>query len=344
MRLNKLTVLGLLALFSGAVQAGAFFGAGATFPKPVYLAWGQAYKAQTGDSLIYTAVGSGKGLAEIMSSKTDFGASDMPFKQEELDKAGLMQFPTVVGGVVPIANIKGIGDAQLQLDGAALAAIYLGKITRWNDAALGALNPGVNLPNEVINVIHRADRSGATFNLTNYLGKVSTEWKAAQGEGFTIAWKVGNDVESSAAMAQKVATTAGAIGYLDFADAHKQHLNSIKLKNAEGMFVAASGNSFSAAASSAKWNAANGFYEILTNEPGKESWPIATATFVLVERVPTVPENVLVTLKFFDWAFHKGAATAAELGYVPLPDSVTELVRNAWKTQIKNHAGQGLWK
>lgn len=342
-KFNIVTLIAILS-FSGLAQAGAFFGAGASFPKPLYLAWGKAYKAQSDGVLIYTAVGSGKGLAEIMAAKTDFGASDMPFKLEELDKNGLMQFPTVIGGVVPTVNIKGVADGQLQLDGATLAAIYLGKITRWNDAAISALNPSLSLPNELISVLHRADKSGATFNLSNYLSKVSTEWKAAQGEGFLISWKVGTGVEGSEAMAQKIAATNSSIGYLDFTDAHKKHLAAAKLKNQDGLFVTASVSSFAAAASAAKWNAANGFYEILTNEPGKESWPITAATFVLVERVPTVTENVEETLKFFDWAYRKGDDLAIELSYVPLPDSVAALVRNAWQVQIKNRAGQPVWK
>lgn len=344
MKLSTLVCLGMVIALSGEAQAGAFFGAGASFPKPVYLAWGKAYKAQSDGVLIYTAVGSGRGLAEIIAARTDFGASDMPFKQAELEKNGLMQFPTVIGGVVPAVNIKGVGDGQLKLDGATLAGIYLGKITRWNDAALTALNPGLSLPNEAIAVVHRADKSGATFNLTNYLSKASSEWKAAQGEGFTINWKVGVGAEGSEAMAQKIIATASSIGYLDFADLNKKHLTAVKMKNLDGAFVSASVNSFAAAASAAKWNAANGFYEILTDEPGKESWPITAATFVLLERTPTVTENVAETLKFFDWAFRKGDAIAVDLSYVPLPDSVADLVRNAWRTQIKSRAGQSLWK
>jgi phosphate transport system substrate-binding protein len=250
----------------------------------------------------------------------------------------------VIGGVVPTVNVKGVADGQLQLDGATLAAIYLGKITRWNDAALVALNPGLSLPNEAINVIHRADRSGTTFNLTNYLSKASAEWKGAQGEGFSIAWKVGAGVEGSEAMAQKIATTAGSIGYLDFADLNKKHLAAVKMKNLDGTFVSATESSFAAAASAAKWNAANGFYEILTNQPGKESWPITAATFVLIERVPTVTENVVDTLKFFDWAYRNGDQIATNLNYVPLPDSVADLVRKAWKDQIKSRTGMPVWK
>lgn len=341
--LAVITVL-LAASWSGVTQAAAFFGAGASLPKPVYLAWGKAFKAETQDVLIYTAVGSGKGLSEILAAKTDFGASDMPFAAEELAKNGLMQFPAVIGGVVPTINVKNVGDGQLQLDGAALAGIFLGKITRWNDAALIALNPGLSLPNDAIVVVHRADKSGATFNLSHYLNTVSAEWRAAQGEGSTLAWKSGVEAAGSEAMAQKIASTSGAIGYLDFTGMQKRHLAAVKMKNREGLFVAPTAQGFAAAASSATWNAANGFYEILSNEPGKQSWPITSASFILIERTPTVTENVEATLKFFDWAYSKGGAIAVELGYVPLPDSVAEQVRNAWKTQIKSRAGQALWK
>lgn len=344
MKLSTLACLALSVALSGTAQAGAFFGAGAAFPKPVYLAWGHAYKEQTGNALIYTTVGSGKGLAEIMAAKTDFGASDMPFKQAELEKNGLMQFPTVVGGLVPVVNIKGVGDAQLQLDGATLAAIFLGKITTWNDAAISALNPGLSLPKETINVVHRSDKSGATFYFTNYLSKISDAWKASQGEGLTVAWSVGVGAESSEVEAQKVTTTPNSIGYLDFVILKKKNLSSVKMKNQEGAFVAANHETFAAAASAAKWNAASGFYEILTNEPGKDSWPITSSTFVLVERVPTVAENVTEILKFFDWGYSKGDQIATDLGYIPLPDAVTDAVRNAWKTQIKTRTGQAIWK
>lgn len=345
--MHKRTLWAMLALVSvhwtEPLQAGAFFGAGAAFPKPVYLAWGRAYKEQTGNPLIFTAVGSGKGIAEIMASKTDFGATDMPIKREELEQNRLVQFPTVIGGVVPTANIKGIGDAQLQLDGATLAAIFLGKITHWNDPALTALNPGLTLPKEAITVIHRSDKSGATFYLTNYLSKVSSEWKASHGEGLSISWSTGVGMDSSENEAQKIAATPNSIGYVDYVMLKKRNLVSVKLKNQDGVWVAANEKSFSAAAAAAKWSAATGFYEILTNQSGKDSWPITSATFALVERTPLVPENVVDTLKFFDWAYGKGDATALELGYVPLPDSVADLVRNAWKSQIRDRAGKPLW-
>lgn len=345
--MKKSILLGLNLLLATSVsavaQAGAFFGAGATFPKPVYLAWGKAYKAKSGDVLIYTAVGSGKGLAEILAAKTDFGASDMPFTTEELEKNGLIQFPAVIGGVVPTINIKGVGDGQLQLDGTTLAGIFLGKISRWNDAKLAALNPGLSLPNDAIVVVHRADKSGATFNLSHYLSAVSAEWRTSQGEGFTLAWKAGVDAAGSEAMAQKIASTNGAIGYLDFADIRKHHLAAVKLKNLDGQYVSPGVANFAAAAAATQWKAANGFSEMLSNAPGKESWPITSASFILLERTPRVTENVEAALKFFDWAYREGDVSAIDLGYVPLPDSVADLVRFAWKSQIKSRAGKPLW-
>jgi phosphate transport system substrate-binding protein len=239
--------------------------------------------------------------------------------------------------------VKGVSSDQMQLDGVTLAAIFMGKITRWNDAAISALNPNLSLPNEAISVLHRGDKSGATFNLSNYLSKVSVDWKAARGEGFVLDWKIGVEVEGEDAMAQKIAATPNAIGYIDFADLQKKHLSAIKLKNAEGVFVKAEVNSFSAAASAAKWSASNGFNETLSNQMGKQSWPMTSATFIVLERVPGVPENVMETLKFFDWAYRNGDAIAINLGYVPLPDSVADLVRSAWKVEIKNRAGQALF-
>ncbi len=339
----KLACASLLALQVTA-QADTFFGAGASFPKAAYQAWGKAYQAESQNTLIYTAVGSGKGLAEIVAARTDFGASDKPFSKAELDQNNLMQFPSLVGGVVPIVNVKGITDDQLQLDGATLAAIFLGKITRWNDAAISTLNPSLSLPNETINVIYRGDKSGTTFNFSNYLSKVSPDWKATMGEGFTLTWKVGTAAENASAMAQKLSGTANAIAYMDFADIQKKQLHAIKLRNASGAFVKAEVSSFSAAASSAKWSANNDFNEVLTNLAGEKSWPITAATFIVLERDPKVPENVAATLKFFDWAYRSGDAVAVSLGYVPLPDSVADLVRSAWKSEIKNRAGQALFK
>lgn len=333
----------VLALVSGVASADAIFGAGATFPNAIYQAWGKAYQTQTGTTLVYTPVGSGKGIAEIVASRTDFGASDMPLKQEELEKHKLMQFPAVIGGVVPAINIKGIANGQLLLDSNTLAGIYLGKIRRWNDPALQALNPGLALPSADIAVVYRSDKSGTTFNFTNYLSKASPEWKAAVGDGLAVAWTVGEGGAQNEGVARIVANTPNAIGYLDLAILLQKNLTYVKMKNREGFAVSPSALSFAAAAASAKWSAANNFHEILTDEPGKDSWPITAATFILLERTPALAEHVAEIMKFFDWAYRKGDPLADELSYVPLPDSVAEAVRGAWKEQIKDRTGKVLW-
>lgn len=334
----------MLGVCSGGAQADAIFGAGATFPNAIYQAWGKAYQAQAGTTLVYTPVGSGKGIAEIVAARTDFGASDKPLKLDELEKHKLMQFPAVIGGVVPAINIKGIANGQLLLDASTLAGIYLGKIKRWNDPALLALNPGLALPNADIAVVYRSDKSGTTFNFTNYLSKANAEWKGSIGEGLSVAWKVGEGAGQNEGVARKVASTPNSIGYLDMAVLLKQNLTYAKMKNREGIAVSPSAKSFAAAAASAKWSAANSFYEILTDEPGKDSWPITAATFILFERTPSIAEHVVEIMKFFDWAYRNGDQLADSLYYVPLPDSVTDLVRNAWKTQVKDRSGNALWR
>ncbi len=334
----------LFWLCCGMAQADAIFGAGATFPNAIYQAWGKAYQSQTGLTLVYTPVGSGKGIAEIVAARTDFGASDKPLKRDELEKHKLMQFPAVIGGVVPAINIKGIANGQLLLDANALAGIYLGKIKRWNDPALLALNPGLALPNADIAVVYRSDKSGTTFNFTNYLSKANTEWKDSVGEGLSVAWKTGEGGAQNEGVARIVAATPNAIGYLDLAVLLKKNLTYVKMKNRDGAAVSPNTESFAAAAASAKWSAENGFYEILTDEPGKASWPITAATFILLERTSAIAEHVAGTMKFFDWAYRNGDQLAESLAYVPLPDSVTEMVRGAWRTQVRDRAGVAVWR
>lgn len=346
MKTYKILSLNIAAVLccTAYAQAGSFFGAGATFPNALYQAWGKAYKSQTGDVLVYTPVGSGRGIAEIVAKRTDFGATDKPLTRDEQDKYNLVQFPMAIGGVVPAINLRKVADGQLQLDGNVLAQIYLGKITRWNDAALVALNPGMALPNEMINVIYREDKSGTTFNFTNYLSKVSAEWNAAMGEGMTMAWQVGTGAQGTDALAKKVARTPNSIGYLDYADIQSQHLTAVKMKNRQGVFVAPTARSFAAAASSANWQAGNGFYEILTDQIGPDSWPMTTATFILLERKPTEPSNARVALRYFDWAYRNGDDIAHDLSFVPLPDSVADMVRAEWKDQIMDRAGTLQWQ
>lgn len=329
--------------FTNSAFAESVFGVGATFPNHIYQAWGKAYAAQSGTKLIYTPVGSGKGIAAITDKKTDFGASDKPLKLDELNKNNLMQFPMIVGGIVMVFNLKGINNQALVLDGNTLAKIYLGQITYWNDPALRSLNPSLDLPNAEIVVIRRSDKSGTTFNFTNYLSKVSSDWQSSVGEGLSVNWKVGVAVEGTKGVASKVAETPNAIGYMDLADAQKKNLNYSKLKNRSNAIVTASAATFAAAAAAVKWTAANGYYEILTDTASVDGWPITAASFVLLERVPGTAERATEVIKFFDWAYRDGDVLAAELNFIPVPDSVADIVRTAWHSQIKDKAGKAIW-
>jgi len=345
-KLNHLLCsLGLsVALMSvGIAHASDITGAGATFPYPVYAKWAEAYKTQTNIGLNYQSIGSGGGIKQITAKTVDFGASDMPMKPEDLEKNGLMQFPTVVGGDVPVINVNGIEAGKLKLDGTTLANIFLGKITKWNDPAIAALNKDIKLPDDDITVVHRSDGSGTTFIFTNYLSKVSAEWKANVGEGTSVSWKTGTGGKGNEGVASYVQRIKGSIGYVEYAYALQNKMTYVQMKNRDGQFVLPSIDSFRAAAASAKWETAPGFYEILTDEPGSTTWPISGATFILVYKTQDKPESAKDVLKFFDWAYSNGSKLASDLDYVPLPDSVTKLIRAAWKSQIKSTDGKAIW-
>ncbi|HEU0233588.1 MAG TPA: phosphate ABC transporter substrate-binding protein PstS [Gallionella sp.] len=327
---------------AGASRATGITGAGATFPYPIYAKWAEAYKAQTGVGMNYQSIGSGGGIKQITAKTVDFGASDMPLKPEELDKNGLMQFPTVIGGVVPVVNIKDIGAGQLKLDGATLANIYLGRITRWNDPALVALNKDLKLPADNITVVHRSDGSGTTFIFTNYLSKASAEWKSTVGESTAVSWKAGIGGKGNEGVAANVQRMKNTIGYVEYAYALQNKMNTVQMKNRDGQFVKPDNSSFKAAAAGAQWDKAPGFYKILTDEAGKESWPISGATFVLMHKVQEKPASGKEVLKFFDWTYDKGGKLASDLDYVPLPENVVKLIRAAWKAQIKDATGKAL--
>ena len=327
---------------AGASRATGITGAGATFPYPIYAKWAEAYRAQTGVGMNYQSIGSGGGIKQITAKTVDFGASDMPLKPEELDKNGLMQFPTVIGGVVPVVNIKDIGAGQLKLDGATLANIYLGKITKWNDPALVALNKDLKLPADNITVVHRSDGSGTTFIFTNYLSKVSAEWKSTVGESTAVSWKAGIGGKGNEGVAANVQRMKNTIGYVEYAYALQNRMNTVQMKNRDGQFVKPEDNSFKAAAAGAQWDKAPGFYKILTDEAGKGSWPISGATFVLMHKVQEKPETGKEVLRFFDWTYDKGGKLASDLDYVPLPENVVKLIRAAWKAQIKDATGKAL--
>ncbi len=343
------TLVKSIGLAAALMTAGTSFavditGAGATFPYPIYAKWAEAYKAKSGVSMNYQSIGSGGGIKQIVAKTVDFGASDMPLKPEALEKDGLMQFPAVMGGVVPVINVSGIEAGQLKLDGDVLAAIFLGKITKWNDAAIVALNAGAKLPDEAITVVHRSDGSGTTFIFTNYLSKVSADWKSTVGEGTAVSWKVGTGGKGNEGVASYVQRIKNSIGYVEYAYALQNKMTFAQMKNREGQFVKPNDDSFKAAAAGADWKNAPGFYELLTNEPGKASWPITGATFILMHKSQAKPESAKAVLSFFDWAYSNGNEMASALDYVPMPANVQNLVRAAWKKEIKDTEGKAIWK
>jgi phosphate transport system substrate-binding protein len=327
------------------VQAHAvdITGAGATFPFPVYAKWAEAYKQKTGTSMNYQSIGSGAGIKQIQAKTVDFGASDAPLKPDELQKSGLMQFPAVIGGVVPIVNLEGIKPGELKVTGPVLADIYLGKIKKWNDKAIADLNPGLQLPAENITVVRRSDGSGTSFLWTDYLSKVSPEWKEKVGAATAVAWPEGVGGKGNEGVASYVQRIKGAVGYVEYAYAKRNKMAHLSVRNRDGQFVQPDDETFQAAASYADWKNAPGFYQILTDQPGKTSWPITGASFILVPTVSDKPDKTREVLKFFDWALKNGQKMAIELDYVPIPDPVVKLVNDAWKTQIKDSAGKPLW-
>jgi phosphate transport system substrate-binding protein len=347
MRVNAviggMTLAGAIALAAPLTAAAAdITGAGATFPYPVYAKWADAYKKSTGVGLNYQSIGSGGGIKQITAKTVDFGASDMPLKPEVLQKDGLMQFPTVMGGVVPVYNIKGIGAGAITLTSRQLADIYLGKIKKWNDPALAANNPGVKFPGQAISVVHRSDGSGTTFIFTNYLSKVSPDWKSAVGEGTSVKWPTGVGGKGNEGVANYVGRIDGSIGYVEYAYAKQNKLAYAKLVNREGGVVSPTQDAFKAAAAGADWKNAPGMYMILTDAPGKDAWPIAGATFILMHTMQAKPENAKEVLKFFDWAYKNGDGMASDLDYVPMPDSVVALIHSGWK-HIKGSSGQAVY-
>ncbi len=318
-------------------------GAGATFPYPIYAKWAEAYKKATGIGLNYQSIGSGGGIKQIVAKTVDFGASDMPLKPEDLNKEGLIQFPTVIGGDVPVYNVRGMKPGQLKFSGEVLADIYLGKIKKWNDPAIAALNAGVTLPDQAISVVHRSDGSGTTVIWTNYLSKASAEWKQKVGEGTAVDWPVGVGGKGNEGVAQYVQRLNGSIGYVEYAYVLQNKMNYALVKNRDGQFIAPSSQAFQAAAAGANWKSAPGMYVILTDAPGKASWPIAGATFILMHKVQEKPDNAKQVLKFFDWAYANGDQLATQLDYVPMPDAVVSIIKNEWHNSRRDQAGKPLY-
>ncbi|GAB4558940.1 MAG: phosphate ABC transporter substrate-binding protein PstS [Rhizobacter sp.] len=326
-----------LGLACGAALAQDVTGAGATFPAPLYAKWADSYNKVTGARINYQSVGSGAGLKQIRGKTVDFGASDMPLKDEELQKDGLVQFPTVIGGVVPVVNIAGIKPGQIKLTGQLLGDIYLGKITKWNDAALVAQNPGVPLPDAAISVVRRADGSGTSFIFTNYLSKVNAEWKSKVGEGTAVNWPTGAGGKGNEGVAAFVNRLPNSIGYVEYAYVKQNKMTYTLLKNKDGNFATPDDANFKAAAAGADWN--KSFYQVLTEQPGKDAWPLTGATFIMMHKAQDKPAQAAASLKFFEWAFNNGDAAAAELEYVALPDAVKNLVRKQWG-EIKDASGK----
>ena len=339
--------IGLKAAFAGLLVAATatsalaqqVTGAGATFPAPLYAKWADAYNKATGVRVNYQSVGSGAGLRQIRGKTVDFGASDMPLTDEELAKDGLIQFPTVIGGVVPVINVAGIPTRQLRLTGPVLGDIYLGKITKWNDPAIAALNPGVKLPDAQIAVVRRADGSGTTFIFTNYLSKVNPEWKSKVGEGTAVNWPTGAGGKGNEGVAAFVQRLPNSIGYVEYAYAKQNKLAYALMQNATGAFVAPDDDAFKAAAAGADWK--KSFYQILTNQPGKDAWPITGATFIMMHAKQDKPQQAQGALKFFDWAYNNGDKMSEELDYVPLPPAVEDMVRQSWG-KVADGAGKAV--
>ena len=337
----KLAVLAAAGLmFAGHALAVDITGAGATFPYPIYAKWADAYRKATGTAINYQSIGSGGGIKQITAKTVDFGASDMPMKPEDLEKYGLMQFPAIMGGDVMVYQLKGVASGAIALTGPVIADIYLGKIKRWNDPVLVKMNPGVKLPDQAISVVHRSDGSGTTFIFTNYLSKVSPEWQAKVGEGTAVAWPTGVGGKGNEGVASYVQRIDGAIGYVEYAYAKQNRLGVARMTNRDGAVVAPSSDSFAAAAAGADWAKAPGMYLVLTDQPGKNSWPMTGASFILMHKVQEKPANAKEVLKFFEWSFANGAGMADELDYVPMPDRVVRLIQSAWKSQIKDPSGK----
>jgi len=326
--------------FAGVAAAQDVTGAGASFPAPLYAKWAADYNKATGVKINYQSVGSGAGIKQIDAKTVAFGASDMPLKDEELAKKNQIQFPTVIGGVIPVVNIKGIGPGQLRLNGQVLGDIYLGKITKWNDAAIKALNPSLALPDAAIAPVRRADGSGTSFIFTNYLSKVNADWKAKVGEGTAVNWPTGAGGKGNEGVAAFVGRLPNSIGYVEYAYVKQNKMTYALLQNAAGQFVAPEDVTFKAAAAGADWT--KSFYQILTNQPGAQSWPITGATFILMHKVQDKPAEAAATLKFFEWAYRNGDRTADDLDYVPMPAAVKAQVEKLWAAEVKDGSGKNV--
>ena len=342
--MKALVAAGLIAT-AAVFQAIAadISGAGASFPYPLYTKWADSYKKETNIGLNYQSIGSGGGIKQITAKTVTFGASDAPLSAADLDKNGLIQFPMVMGGVVPVVNVEGIKGGEITLDGATLAKIFLGEIKTWNDPAIAKLNPSAKLPAQPIVVAHRSDGSGTTFLFTDYLSKVSADWKSKVGSNTAVQWPTGVGAKGNEGVANNVGQTKGAIGYVEYAYAKQNKLAHLNMINKDGKSVSPTSGAFSAAAASANWEATPGYGVVLTNEPGAESWPIVGATFILIHKQPQDAAAAAAALKFFAWSYEKGDKMAEDLDYVPMPAAVKDSVKKLWSGQVKDASGKPIF-
>ena len=347
MRSNQLfkNVSGLVTGLVLALSANAadLTGAGATFPYPIYSKWAEAYKAATGIGLNYQSIGSGGGIRQIKAKSVDFGASDMPLKQDELEKEGLTQFPAIIGGVVPVFNLEGVAAGQLKLTADVIAGIHLGKITKWNAPEIASLNPGVKLPDANITVVHRADGSGTTFIWTDFLSKANADFKNTVGAGTAVKWPAGVGGKGNEGVAANIQRVKGSFGYVEYAYAKKNKITFAQLKNRDGEYVLPDDETFKAAAANADWAGTPGMGVVLTNQTGKNSWPATGASFILMHKTQAEGLTGRAVLKFFDWSYKNGSAMATELDYVPLPASTVKLIQDSWKANLKDASGKAIW-
>ena len=335
--------LAALVGVGSAAIAAEISGAGATFPYPIYAKWADTYKKETGFGLNYQSIGSGGGIKQIKANTVTFGATDAPLKADDLEKSGLVQWPQVMGGIVPVINLDGVSAGEVVIDGPALVKIFLGEIKTWNDPALVKLNPSVKLPETAIAVVHRSDGSGTSFNFTDYLSKVSADWKSKVGSAAAVEWPVGLAAKGNEGVANTVTQTKGSIGYVEYAYAKQNKMTYAKMVNHDGKTVAPTMESFQAAAANADWANAPGYYQILTDQKGAASWPITAATFILVQKQPVDAAATGEALKFFSWAFAKGAKDAEALDYIPMPDNVVGMIKKTWVNDIKSADGKPVY-
>ncbi len=333
--IKTLVAAGLIAASTSAFAAD-ITGAGATFPFPIYSKWADAYKKETGNGLNYQSIGSGGGIKQIQAKTVTFGATDMPLKVDQLEKDGLVQWPMVMGAIVPVVNIEGVKPGEIVFDGETLANIYLGKITKWDDPAIKKLNANVKLPSEAITVVRRSDGSGTTFNFTDYLSKASADWKSKVGSGTAVEWPVGVGAKGNEGVSGNIGQTKNSIGYVEYAYAKQNKLTYTAMVNHAGKTVQPTVEAFQAAASNADWTHAPGYYVILTEQPGDKSWPITASTFILMHKDATDKAASQEAIKFFKWAFANGGKMAEELDYIPMPEPVVKLIEKTWTAEIKS--------